>query len=77
MYETIIAILIVIVLGVISLSGIIANYFHEVQQIDRLEIEYWQRMAENARQFEARVAKRTKNGIRKVSLVFLPEEKRS
>ena len=77
MYETIIAILIVIVLDVISLSGIIANYFHEVQQIDRLEIEYWQRMAENARQFEARVAKRTKNGIRKVSLVFLPEEKRS
>lgn len=77
MYETIIAILIVTVLGVISLSGIIANYFHEVQQIDRLEIEYWQRMAENARQFEARVAKRAKNGIRKVSLVFLPEEKRS
>ena len=66
--QEIIAILITIILGLIALAGVGVNYFVEVQQIDRFEIEYWKKKAEAAKQFEVEVSRKIKNGIRKVRI---------
>lgn len=64
--QEVIAILIAAIFGVIALSGVVIDYFVEVQKIDRTEIEYWKRKAEKARLFEVYIAKMASNGIRKV-----------
>jgi hypothetical protein len=77
MYEQIMAILIVCLFAAISLTGIIAGYFKETQHIDRLEIEHWKRVAQRAQLFETTVARKAKNGVRKVWISYRPEDKAS
>ena len=74
--EYIIVLLTVGPLAAISLAGIWAEYKAEIKAIDQELIERLESI-KTRRRFLTSVAKRPQNGVRKVTMTCIPEEKAS